>query len=82
MIKLIITIIVSYFMKTADESKRSIVKALTYRAIIIALDIISIYLLTGRIDVALSFMIVSNLYTTVAYYIHERLWNLSSWGKK
>ena len=61
-------------------SKRSLVKAITYRAVIIALDFSVIYLLTGRVDVALGFMIISNIYTTAAYFIHERIWNKITWG--
>ena len=26
-------------------------------------------------------MIISNIYTSVAYYIHERLWSRTDWGK-
>jgi uncharacterized membrane protein len=61
-------------------SKRSLVKAITYRAVIIVLDFSVIYLLTGRVDVALGFMIISNIYTTAAYFIHERIWNKITWG--
>ena len=61
-------------------TKRSLVKAVTYRAVIIVLDFSVIYLLTGRVDVALGFMIISNIYTTAAYFIHERIWNRIQWG--
>jgi adenylylsulfate kinase len=61
-------------------SKRSLVKAITYRAVIIVLDFLVIYLLTGRVDVALGFMIISNIYTTAAYFVHERIWNKITWG--
>ena len=61
-------------------SKRSLVKAFTYRAVIIVLDFSVIYLLTGRVDVALGFMIISNIYTTAAYFVHERIWNKITWG--
>jgi uncharacterized membrane protein len=60
--------------------KRSLVKALTYRAFIICLDFLVIYLFTHKVDVALGFMIVSNIYTTVAYILHERLWARIRWG--
>ena len=56
-------------------TKRSLVKAVTYRAVIVVLDISVIYLLTRRVDVALGFMIISNIYTTGAYFVHERIWN-------
>lgn len=60
--------------------KRSIVKALTYRAFIVCLDFLVIYLFTHKVDVALGFMIVSNIYTTAAYILHERLWARIRWG--
>ena len=60
--------------------RRSVVKALTYRLVIMCLDFGTIYLLTGTIRVALGFMIASNIYTTIAYFIHERLWAGISWG--
>jgi len=53
-------------------TKRSLVKAVTYRGIIVILDVTVIYLLTGRVDIALGFTIISNIYTTVAYFLHER----------
>jgi uncharacterized membrane protein len=60
--------------------KRSVVKALTYRAVILCLDFLVIYLFTHKVDVALGFMIVSNIYTTIAYFLHERLWARIRWG--
>ncbi len=65
-----------------EEHKRSISKAVTYRVIIIILDFLVVFLLTGKTEIALSFMIISNIYTTLAYYFHERIWNKIKWGKK
>jgi len=48
-----------------ETRKRSMVKALTYRVVIVCLDFLAIYLFTHKIEVALGFMIVSNIYTTV-----------------
>jgi uncharacterized membrane protein len=64
----------------APSRKRSIVKAVTYRAFIVCLDFAAIYLFTGKVEVALGFMIVSNVYTTVGYFLHERLWARIRWG--
>jgi len=64
-----------------ERMRRSLVKAITYRLIIIVLDITAIYLFTRNLDIALGFMIISNVYTSVAYYFHERIWNRISWGK-
>jgi len=46
--------------------KRSVVKAITYRGIIVVLDFMVIYLLTAKVATAAGFMIISNIYTTVA----------------
>jgi adenylylsulfate kinase len=67
-------------METRPSRKRSLVKALTYRAFIICLDFVVIYLLTGKATVAAGFMLVSNVYTTVGYILHERLWARIRWG--
>jgi len=60
--------------------KRSLVKAMTYRVVIVILDFIVVYLLTNKIEVAAGFMIVSNVYTTIGYFIHERIWARIKWG--
>jgi uncharacterized membrane protein len=60
--------------------KRSIVKAITYRIVVMCLDFTTIYLFTGRIRVAVGFMIASNLYTTAVYLLHERAWAHVNWG--
>jgi uncharacterized membrane protein len=59
---------------------RSVTKALTYRVVIMCLDFGVIYLLTRTIKIAVGFMILSNIYTTIAYFVHERLWAHVSWG--
>jgi uncharacterized membrane protein len=61
--------------------RRSLTKAVTYRVWIVVLDVTVIYLLTGRLDVAVGFTIVSNVYASIAYYVHERIWNKIGWGK-
>ncbi len=60
--------------------RRSAVKAITYRILIMCLDFITIYLFTGAIRVAFGFMVVSNIYTTVGYFVHERMWARIQWG--
>jgi len=60
---------------------RALTKTITYRVFILILDFTVIYLLTGKINIALGFMVVSNIYTTIGYYIHERAWDHVRWGK-
>ena len=64
-----------------ETLKRSIVKTFSYRLIILILDFIAIYLFTGKIKVAVGFTVVSNIYTTIGYFLHERFWDKISWGK-
>lgn len=67
-------------MQNRASKKRSVVKAITYRGIIVCLDFAAIYLLTGKVMTAAAFMIVSNIYTTVGYFLHERVWAGIKWG--
>ena len=60
---------------------RSVVKTASYRILIMSLDFLTIYLFTRKVSVAFGFMIASNIYTTAAYFMHERVWNRIKWGK-
>jgi uncharacterized membrane protein len=66
----------------AASIERSVVKAITYRLVIVVLDFLSIYLLTGKPQVALGFMLVSNVYTSVVYFAHERIWSRIRWQRQ
>lgn len=68
-------------LQPTETLRRSIVKTVSYRVVILILDFISIYLFTGKMTVALGFMIVSNIYTTIGYFVHERIWDKVKWGK-
>ncbi len=60
--------------------KRSLLKTIIYRVLIVALDFGFIYLFTGKLKVAVGFMIVSNIYTSVSYFFYERIWDKIKWG--
>ena len=62
------------------SGRRSVVKTITYRILIMSLDFVTIYLFTGAVRVALGFMIASNIYTTFGYLLHERIWARIAWG--
>ena len=67
--------------RAKDKLERSILKTITYRLIIIILDFFFIYFFTGQVKIAIGFMVISNFYTTIAYYLHERYWNNIKWGR-
>jgi uncharacterized membrane protein len=60
---------------------RSLAKTLTYRIAILILDFTVVFLLTKKTQTAAGFMIVSNVYTSFGYYLHERAWNGIHWGR-
>jgi len=60
---------------------RSIVKAVSYRIIIMVADFTAVYLFTRELDIAIGFVVISNLYTSVLYFLHERFWDRIAWGR-
>lgn len=66
----------------AEETlSRYIVKTISYRGVILILGFAAIYIFTGQIKIAFGFMIVSNNYTTIGYFILKRIWDKIKWGK-
>ena len=63
------------------SAKRSVVKALMYGLVLGCLDFVVLYLFTRKTAVALGFIVVSNIYTTICYFIYERVWVRITWGK-
>jgi adenylylsulfate kinase len=64
-----------------EKPRRSIVKAITYRAIIMCSDGLIIFFLTHRYDLALGVILFSNLASTILYIAHERFWSRINWGR-
>lgn len=55
--------------------EEALAKSITYRIIIIILDFVIILIFNNKVEVALGFTILSNLYSSIVYYIHEKIWN-------
>ncbi len=64
-----------------EKHSRSIVKALTYRIVIMTADSIVVYALTHQVKAVAGFVVISNIYSTGIYFFHERAWNHVHWGK-
>jgi len=45
------------------------------------LDFVTVYLFTGQIKMVIDYMIASPIYTTLAYFVRERMWDKIKWGK-
>jgi uncharacterized membrane protein len=63
------------------QKKRSIVKAITFRAIVLVSDFLIVYLITHRVDTSLGLVLLTNLASTTLYYLHERFWTGINWGR-
>jgi len=59
-------------MHSSKTLHRSVVKTISGRAAILILDFTSVYIFTVKIKIAVGFMVVTNTYTTIGYFIHER----------
>lgn len=66
--------------QSLESARRTLVKTISYRIFIMILDFTFLYIFTHKIEIAIGFMIASNIYTTGGYYIHERIWNRIKWG--
>jgi len=64
-----------------EKHSRSIVKAITYRILIIISDTIIVYIITRRLDIAAGFIAINTVVNTALYFAHERAWNNIHWGK-
>jgi adenylylsulfate kinase len=67
---------------TDETLARSLVKAVSYRAAVLALDFATLYWFTRKLSVAMGFTLASNVYTTIAYLLHERVWDRVRWGRR
>ncbi len=68
-------------MKLHETTERSVVKAITYRGVIMVSDGIIIFAITHRFDATIAVIIASNFASTILYFLHERIWNKIHWGK-
>jgi uncharacterized membrane protein len=66
--------------KPVENHKRSIVKSVTFRVIVIISDLIIITAVTHRYDLAIGVAVATNLGSTILYYLHERVWAKIKWG--
>lgn len=64
-----------------DKSKRSILKAITWRVLGTLDTIVISWIVTGTISLALAIGGIEIVSKMVLYFFHERIWNAIKWGK-
>ncbi len=65
-----------------EKVKRSVIKSITFRILVVMADGLIIYLITKSFVATVGVIIFSNISSTLIYYFHERVWNKIKWGKK
>jgi len=64
-----------------DHWRRSLVKTLTYRVVIVIAVFITSYYVTHKTSEALTITGWNAVTATIIYYFHERLWSRIRWGR-
>lgn len=65
-----------------DHHKRSLAKAISYRISATLLTSLIAFVVTGKPLLALWIGSIDGVVKIVFYYIHERIWNRMTWGKR
>lgn len=61
---------------------RSAIKSVSYRVLHVSVDIMVAYFFTRDAKLTIGIVTLVNGYSTVLYYLHERLWNRIHIGKE
>jgi len=69
-------------MRSRDTHARSIAKTVVWRVLATLGTWGVIYFFTGKPIESLGMTLVAAVVGMVAYYIHERIWDTISWGKR
>ena len=64
-----------------DSRGRSVLKALTWRAVALVITVVVVWLATGEPGIAAAVGGIDAGVKLVAYYIHERAWDRSAFGR-
>ena len=68
-------------MKSYIQTKRSLVKSITFRTVILCSDTIVIFLITHHWETTGALVIATNIASTTLYFLHERVWSRIQWGR-
>jgi uncharacterized membrane protein len=66
--------------KPIEKHPRSIAKSISYRILSLSVDSMVAYLFTRDVALSAGIVIIVNAYSTILYYLHERVWAHIHWG--
>ncbi|MBZ9572361.1 DUF2061 domain-containing protein [Patescibacteria group bacterium] len=61
--------------------RRSIIKSISWRFLATLTTMIIVFIFTGEILLSFGVGFFEVILKLILYYIHERLWNRTSWGR-
>jgi uncharacterized membrane protein len=67
---------------TSETKRRSLVKALSWRVLGTLDTVVISWIITGTLAVAFSIGLIELFTKMGLFFVHERLWNRISWGKR
>lgn len=65
-----------------EKSTRSLAKAISWRMVATITTIFLVFLFTGNLVLSSSIGFTEVLFKIFVYYLHERIWNLSNYGRE
>ena len=69
-------------LRPAETYNRSLVKSVSYRVVSVIIDSCVAYYFTRSIVFSAGIVIFVDSYSTIVYYLHERVWAHIHWGRK
>lgn len=65
-----------------EERSRSLAKTVSWRIVATSTTVLLVFLLTGNVILGATVGSLEFVAKIVVYYVHERVWNLSNFGRK
>jgi len=65
-----------------ETRKRSLIKALTYRICVTVVAFLIAYWATDSVEKSLEVIVLYLMGSMIVYYVHERIWNRTNWGRR
>ena len=64
-----------------EKHVRSLAKTVSWRIVATSTTILLVFLFTGNFVISASVGSLELLSKTIIYYVHERIWNISNFGR-
>ncbi len=64
-----------------EKTRRSLVKTISWRFVVLVIDFVRAYLFTKNVDLSSKLAIEKLIVASLVYFLHERFWNRLSWGR-